>query len=246
MTSKSLAGKKAVITGGNTRLSRAIAIEFAKLGADIVINYDSNQHDVENIVEEINKMGREVIAVQADLAIEEQVISLIKAAENFTGGQIDILINNTGTMFEKYTIEEMDLALWKKVIDTNITSTFLISKHVIPVMKTQKRGKIINISSFAGLTAMSRGSTAYYTFKAAVQAFTKCLAKELAASGIFVNCIVSEAAISQFNKSIFPGREGTPEETAGAAIFLATDLGDKVTGETVEVNCGLFCINGNP
>jgi len=248
-----LANKKAIITGGGTGIGRAIAIEFAKLGADIIINYNSSQSDAENIVEEINNMGRHAVAVKADLTKEDQVIGLVKATENLTGGQIDILVNNAGTMVKKCLIEEMDLELWQKVMDVNMTSAFLVSKHVIPFMKSQKSGKIINISSLAAHTGGSIGATAYSASKAAVQAFTKGLAKELAPYNILVNCIApgiittrfherytSPEVRSQFVRNIPLGREGTPEETAGAAVFLATELGNYVTGETVEVNGGIL------
>ncbi|MFZ7102146.1 MAG: SDR family NAD(P)-dependent oxidoreductase [Peptococcaceae bacterium] len=251
MTTISLVNKKALITGGGTGIGRAIAIAFAKLGAEVVINYNSSQNDAENTVAEIEKIGGRAIAVQADLTREEQVINLLQGAEKFTGGQIDILVNNAGTMVKKCLIEEMDLELWQKVLDVNMTSTFLVTKHVIPMMKEQQGGKIINISSLAAHTGGSIGATAYATSKAAVQAFTKGLAKELAP--ILVNCIApgiittrfhemytSPEVRNQFHRNIPLGREGTPEETAGAAVFLATDLGNYVTGETVEVNGGLL------
>ncbi|MDK2824468.1 MAG: 3-oxoacyl-[acyl-carrier protein] reductase [Clostridia bacterium] len=247
-----LKNNKALITGAGTGIGRAIAIEFAKLGADVVVNYNSSKEAAEEVVNEIKGLGQKAIAIQADVTKEDQVSNLVKKAVEFGEGKIDILVNNAGTLVKRCPIDEMDLELWYKIMDVNMTSTFLVTKHVIPVMKNQNNGRIINISSLAAHNGGGPGAVAYATSKAAVQAFTKGLAKELAPN-ILVNAIAPGIITTRFHdvytpmevranfgKNIPLGREGTPEETAGAAVLLATEYGSYITGEMIEVNGGIY------
>jgi 3-oxoacyl-[acyl-carrier protein] reductase len=248
----SLLNKKALITGAGTGIGRAIALEFARLGADVVVNYNSSKDAALEVVEEIKKLGRNAIAVQADVTQEEQVDALVQKTVDFGQGRIDILVNNAGTLVERCQIDKMDLSLWQTIMDVNMTSTFLVCKYVIPIMKAQKSGRIINMSSMAAHNGGGPGAIAYATSKAAVSTFTKGLAKELAPD-ILVNCLAPGIITTRFHDIYTPQdvrakmtagiplkREGTPEEVAGAAVFLATEYGSYVTGEMIEVNGGIY------
>ncbi|MBP2628027.1 MAG: oxidoreductase [Firmicutes bacterium] len=248
----SLEGKRALVTGGGTGLGRAIAIEFAKFGADVVLNYNSSKKNAEEVVEIIKSLGRNAIAIQADVTNEQQVINLINNAVEFGDGKIDVLVNNAGNIFESVPVSEMDVSLWQKTMDVNMTSIFLVCKYVIPVMKRQNRGRIINMSSVAAHNGGGIGTIPYAASKAAVQAFSKGLAKELAPN-ILVNCIapgvidtrihqayISEEARVNNLQRIPLKREGKPEEIAGAAILLASEYGSYITGEMIEVNGGIY------
>lgn len=252
MNKFSLKGKRALVTGGGTGLGRAIAIEYAKFGADVVINYNSSKKNAEEVVQIIKGLGQNAIAVQADVTDEQQVINLINQAAKFGGGRIDVLVCNAGNIFDSVPVIDMTESLWKKTIDVNMTSTFLTCKHAIPIMKAQGSGRIINMSSVAAHNGGGAGTTPYAASKAAIQAFSKGLAKEVAPN-ILVNCIapgiintrihqnyVSEEARTKNLQRIPLGREGMPEEIAGAAIFLASEYASYITGEMIEVNGGLY------
>ncbi|KJS82154.1 MAG: oxidoreductase [Peptococcaceae bacterium BICA1-8] len=250
-----LKGKNVLVTGGGTGIGRAIAIEFAKLGAQIVVNYNSSKEAAEEVVDEVEKLSSIAIAVQADVTKEDQVMKLVKEAEVFGQGKIDILVNNAGTLVERCKLDEMELSLWQKVMDVNLTSTFLVSKHVIPVMKRQNQGKIINLGSLAAHDGGGASAIPYAASKAATQAFTKGLAKELAPYNILVNCLSPGLITTRFHDqyntmenrvktcgNIPLKREGLPEEVAGAAVLFATEYGSYITGETIEINGGLLMV----
>lgn len=251
MSKFNLQDKTVLITGGGTGIGRAIALEFAELGASIIINYNNSKDKAEDVVSEIKALDSNAIAVQADVTKEEDIIKLVKNAEVFGQGKIDILVNNAGTLVERCQLDKMDLCLWQKVMDVNLTSAFLVSKHVIPIMKKQKSGKIINIGSVAAHNGGGPGAIPYATAKAAIHTFTKGLAKELAPYNILVNCIAPGTIDTRFHEqystpenrvknseSIPLKREGKPAEVAGAAVLLVTDYGSYITGETIEVNGG--------
>ncbi|SFH24497.1 3-oxoacyl-[acyl-carrier protein] reductase [Desulfotomaculum arcticum] len=248
-----LKGKKVLITGAGTGIGRAVAIEFAKLGADIVVNYNASRETAEEVVNEIHKLGSQAISVQADVTQEEQAKRLVEEAAKFGNGEINILVNNAGTLVQRCKIDEMDLSLWNKVMDVNLTTAFLVTKHVIPYMKKQNSGRIINLSSLAAHDGGGPGAIPYATSKAAVQAFTKGLAKELAPYNVLVNCLAPGLITTRFHdqyntpenraktcQNIPLKREGSPEEVAGAAVLLSTEYGSYITGETIEVNGGVL------
>ncbi len=247
----SLAGKTALVTGGGTGIGKAIAVEFAKNGAKVIVNYNVSKANAEEVVTEIKALGGEAIALQADLTKEAEVKGLVEESVKF-GGSIDILVNNAGTLVQRCPIDQMDLSLYNKIMDVNMTSTFLVTKHVIPVMK-KTGGRIINMSSVAAHNGGGPGAVIYATSKAAVATFTKGLAKELAPYNILVNAIAPGVITTRFHdqytsaearenikKSIPLGREGAPEEVAGAAMLLASQYGSYITGEMIEVNGGMY------
>lgn len=247
-----LKGRTAVITGGGTGIGRAVAFAFARSGSDIVLVYNQSREQTQEAAEIIRGFGRRAAVVQADVTQEQQVERMVREAGEFNGA-LDIVLNNAGTMVGRQTIDEMELSLWSKVMDVNVTSVFLVSKHASRVMKHQRSGRIINITSVSARNGGSLGGTAYAAAKGAVSTFTKGLAKELAPYGVLVNAIAPGVITTRFHdqytsaetrehfKRIIPlGREGRPDEVAGAALLLASDYGSYITGETIEVNGGLL------
>lgn len=268
-----LEGKVALVTGAGRGLGRAYALRLAKLGADIVINdinlasaklYDETL-TASSVVEEIRNLGRLSIGIQADVTIENQVDAMIKQTlEEF--GQIDIIVNNAGGNLNRlgkkagspvsYPSSTVIKDL-RYVMDVNLIGTILCCKAVSSPMKTQRSGKIINVSSQAGLHAAPEMIKAmpYNISKAAVIHYTRCLAAELGPFNINVNCIcpawiatsraVAEGRKGDFAKHLVEqiplGRIGVPEDAAKVVEFLATELSDYVTGQYISV-CGGYIL----
>ncbi|MFA9560577.1 SDR family NAD(P)-dependent oxidoreductase [Evansella sp. AB-rgal1] len=247
-----LKGKKALVTGAGTGIGREIALMLGEAGANVAVHYGSNRSGAEEVVEKIKSFGQKAIAVKGDVLVKDEIVSFVKEAADFFGNQIDILVNNAGHMVQRTPIEEMSEELWHKVMDVNVTSAFLVSQQTIPYMK-ENGGKIVNMSSLAGHNGGGPGAVAYAASKGAVSTFSKGLAKELAPYKINVN-VVAPGLIGEtpfhdtFNtkenrantvKGIPLQREGVPYDVAGAVLYLASDLSDFLTGETIDINGGV-------
>jgi len=245
--------KVVIVTGASLGIGKATALEFAKSGASVVVNYFQSKDSAEQIVKKINSDGGKAVAVQADVSKSEDVQQLIKITQDTFGERIDILINNAGSLIERRSIQEMTEDLWNETMDVNLKSVYLCSNAIIPLMKKNNYGRIINISSIAARNGGGVGATHYSASKAAVLTFTKGLAKELANTGITVNAVAPGVITTPFHdkfstkeirngfkKAIPLGREGTPEEIAWAVLFLASEFSSYMLGETIEVNGGLW------
>ncbi len=243
-------GKVVMITGASKGIGRAMAKGFADSGAKVVINYNSSQAEAESLLKDIHKNGGEAIIVQADVSKKEDVDRLFDQALD-AYGRIDVLVNNAGALLQRASIEEYAEEMWDRVYAVNVKSAFLCSQKVIPIMKKQGGGKIINLSSQAARNGGGSGSVPYASAKGAVLTFTKGLAKELAPHNILVNAIAPGVIATPFHDEYTPpelrkkitaniplGREGTPEECVGATLLLASSAADYITGETIEVNGG--------
>lgn len=246
--SGTLSGRTALITGGGTGIGRGIAMELARAGARIIITYRTHAPDADfdDQVKQLSGSGLTALALDATSESEVQgAIATVK--KNF--GSVDILVNNIGGLIQRSTIADMDYALWRKVMAVNLDTMFLITHYTLPIM-TGDHGRIINIASLAGRNGGHAGATAYATSKAAIFGFTRGLAKEVAASGITVNALApgfiedtpfhdtfttaeSKAATI---RGIPLGRAGTPEDVAGAALWLASDHSQFVSGTVVDIN----------
>ena len=248
LNSTLLEGRSAVVTGASRGIGRAIALDLAKEGASVVVNYNSTPKGAEEVVAEIEKMGGKALAVKANIGQSEDAKALIQAAiDNFE--KVDILVNNAGItrdmLIMKMTEEE-----WDQVMEINLKGTFNCSKAAVRPMMRARYGRIINITSISGQIG-NAGQTNYSASKAGQIGFTKSLAREIAARNITVNAIaagfvdteiwsdVSEDIMQGFIDSIPLGRKGDPEEIAHAVSFLASEKAAYITGQVLAVDGGL-------
>ncbi|MEM7715849.1 MAG: 3-oxoacyl-[acyl-carrier-protein] reductase [Cyanobacteria bacterium P01_A01_bin.68] len=243
---QSLREQVAVVTGASRGIGRAIAQEFAKLGATVVVNYASSSKAAEELVSDITAAGGNAIALQADVSKEEQVDNLVKTVlEKFN--KIDILVNNAGITRDTLLLR-MKPEDWQAVINLNLTGVYLCTRAVSKGMLKKRSGRIINIASVAGQMG-NPGQANYSAAKAGVIGLTKTLAKEFASRGITVNAVspgfidtdmTSEIQSEEILKAIPLGRYGKPEEIAGMVRFLAADnAAAYITGQTFNVDGGM-------
>ena len=242
------AGKNALITGSTRGIGKAIAVEFAKLGANVIITgRDRKSAEVlaNNIEKEYN-----VKAFGIDLDLTGDISESFEEINSFTQGKIDILVNNAGitkdTLFIRMKEED-----WNSVINVNLNGTFKITQQVVKLMIKQRYGRIINISSIIGFIG-NIGQANYAATKAGLIGFTKSLAKELASRNITVNAVapgfietdmtaeLPEDIKAQYLKQIPLSRFGKPEDVANVVLFLASDLASYITGEIIHVNGGMY------
>ena len=244
-----LTGRVAIVTGGSVGLGRQMAEGLAEMGANLVLCARKKER-CEQAAEELKKLGVKTLALGCDVKNPEQVQAVVNAtASQF--GRIDILINNAGTSWGA-PVEEMKLEQWNKVIETNLTGTFLFSQAAGRVMVPQRRGKILNIASVAGMRGAPPEFQAigYHASKGGVIAFTKDLACKWGIHNIQVNAIapgwfptnMSQLVIER-NKEAFLSkipmrRFGNEHDLKGAAVYLASDASDYVTGHVLVVDGG--------
>ncbi|OLP19266.1 3-oxoacyl-[acyl-carrier-protein] reductase [Leptolyngbya sp. 'hensonii'] len=241
-----LRGQVAIVTGASRGIGRAVALALATEGAKVVVNYASSGEAAEKLVAEIAAAGGEAIALQADVSQLEQVEALVEATMQ-QWGRIDVLVNNAGITRDTLLLR-MKTEDWQAVINLNLTGVFFCTRAVSKVMLKQRSGRIVNITSVAGLMG-NPGQANYSAAKAGVIGFTKTVAKELASRGITVNAVapgfiatdmthdLKAEGILQF---IPLGRYGQPEEVAGLIRFLAADpAAAYITGQVMNVDGGM-------
>jgi 3-oxoacyl-[acyl-carrier protein] reductase len=238
------------VTGSSTGIGRAAAVALAEQGCRVVVHYNQSEDEAREVVEEITSSGGEAMLVGGDVSDAGEVESMVGEIEG-RYGRLDILVNNAGSLIERRSFSEMTEDLWDRVVDVNLKSVFLCSHAVLPMMKRRGKGKIINMTSVAARNGGSPGSAAYASAKGGVSTLTRAMAKELVSEGILVNAVAPGVITTPFHDRFTPpdvretlaggipiGREGTPEEVAGAVVFLASDAADYLVGEIIEVNGG--------
>jgi 3-oxoacyl-[acyl-carrier protein] reductase len=243
-----LTDRIAVVTGASRGIGRAIALELASRGATVVVNYQRNADQADEVVQQIKTGGGQAIAVQADVSEEEGANALIKAAVD-AYGKLDILINNAGVTRDN-VIMLMAADDFDTVIKTNLRSTWLCSKAAARTMMRKRYGRIVNITSVSGVMG-NAGQTNYSASKAGIIGFTKALAREVAARNITVNAVapgfvltdltsnLPEDIVKRLNENIPLGRWGTLEDVATATAFLCSDEASYITGHVLHVDGGL-------
>lgn len=247
-----LKGKVAFVTGGSHGLGEAICRGLASEGALIAVNYRRNKDQVNKLIEDIkNKYNVEAIKVLGDISEEDDVKRMLDEIEKKLG-PVEILINNAGIAPTSF-VKDTDLDLWNETFKVNITGTFLTSRELIGrLLKTGKKGKIVNISTTSAYQGSSSGRAHYDASKGAVNSFTISLAKEVAKDGINVNAVASGLMVTEMTKERFIankarylaniplGRYAETEEVANAVVFLASSKADYITGSIVNVSGGLY------
>ncbi|KQL54664.1 3-oxoacyl-ACP reductase [Heyndrickxia shackletonii] len=243
-----LEGKVALVTGASRGIGREIAIEFAREGADVVVNYAGSEAKAKEVAEEIQAMGRNAIIYQCNVANSDEVQNMVKdTTQHF--GKLDILVNNAGITRDNLLMRMKDDE-WDDVINTNLKSVFLTTKAVTRQMMKQRSGKIINVASIVAISG-NPGQANYVAAKAGVIGLTKTTAKELASRGITANAIapgfittdmtdkLPEDLKAEMLKQIPLARLGQPKEVAKVAVFLASDDSNYLTGQTLHVDGGM-------
>jgi acetoacetyl-CoA reductase/3-oxoacyl-[acyl-carrier protein] reductase len=243
-----LTGKTALVTGASRGIGRAIALELAREGATVAVNYQSNDAKAKEVADEIRKLGGKCMLVKANLADPKEARAMVQhVAEEFT--HLDILVNNAGITRDKL-LPRMTDDDWLEVIQTNLNAMFFCTSAAIPYMTAQSFGRIVNISSMNGQVG-AMGQANYSASKGGIIAFTRTAALELAKSGITVNTVapgftetdmfakVPAALQTQIKAKIPLGRFAQPEEIAKAVVYLVSD-GDYLTGQQINVNGGAY------
>lgn len=244
-----LKDKIALITGASRGIGKAIAIEFAKSGAKIALNYSSSDKAAEEVAQTIRDAGGVVEIFKAQVHVEEEVNKMFSEIENKLG-QIDILVNNAGITRDNLLIR-MSEQEWDDVIDINLKGAFLCTKNAAKVMMKKRYGKIVNISSVVAFSG-NKGQFNYSASKAGLIGMTKSAALELGARGIRVNAIapgfittdmtasLPEEVTNYIKDKLIIKEFGKVEDISNAAIFLASSQSDYITGQTIHVNGGMY------
>ena len=241
-------GKIALVTGASRGIGRAIALQLARDGARVALNYRSGEAEAHSLASEIEKLGGQCLIMRADVSDAKQARELVDKVLQECG-RLDILVNNAGVTRDK-SLRKLTDEDWSDVLNTNLNSVYYCTTAAIKAMTDQRFGRIINISSFVG-QAGNFGQANYAASKGAIIAFTKTAAIELAKYNVTVNAIAPgftltdmlakvPASVQEQIKARIPmGRFGLPEEIAQAVVFLAAE-GDYITGQQININGGLY------
>ena len=240
-----IAKKNIIVTGASGGIGNSIVEKLSKNGANILATGTKKEK-----LDELKSKFKNLKVLKFDISQSDKIEEFIENATNELGGNLDCIVNNAGITQDNLAIR-MNFEEWKKVIDINLSSTFLLSKYSIKKMLKNKKGKVINITSVVGHTG-NLGQSNYTAAKAGIIAMSKTLAIEYARKNININCIspgfiktaMTDKIDSKFKEMIISkipsGRLGEPEDVANAVFFLASDLSNYINGETLHVNGGMY------
>ncbi len=246
-----LKDKSAIVSGGSQGIGASIALEFGRQGAKVCLLYRKHEQTAMDLAEEIRGLGTQAIAVQCDIASFADAGKVVETTVAQFGG-VDILVNNAGMNWDGVSWK-MSEEQWDRVLEVNLKGYFNFTRHVAPLLKEQKSGKIINVTSINGLRGKF-GQSNYSASKAGIIGYTKAVAKELGAFGVNVNAVApglietpmlkeSEARdkiVDMAMNEIVLKRVGTPEDVAHVVTFLASELSRHITGEVIKVDGGQY------
>jgi 3-oxoacyl-[acyl-carrier protein] reductase len=242
-------GKVALVTGGARGIGRAAAVRLAQGGAKVAINYKGNADAAEEAKRLVEAAGGTAATIQGDVSLEADVERLVKEALAFGEGRVDILVNNAGITRDDLLIR-MTAEAWDAVLDLNLRGAFLVTRAVMRPMMKARYGRIVNVSSVAGVMG-NAGQANYAAAKAGLIGFTKAVAREMAQRNVTCNAVapgfiptdLTNELLEKMQGSILPqiplGRFGTVEDVAGAIAFLASDAASYITGQTLIVDGGM-------
>ena len=244
-----LAGRTALITGAGRGIGRATAVRLAADGARIAINYKGNTAAAEETKRSVEAAGSQGVLIQGDVSVDAEAERIVKDALAFGGGKLDILVNNAGITRDNLLLR-MSAEDWDAVLDLNLRGAFLVTKAALRPMMKQRGGRIVNVSSIAGVMG-NAGQANYSAAKAGLIAFTKTVAREMASRNITANAVapgfvptdltsivpkdVQDAMLAQIPLARF----GTAEDVANAIAFLASDEASYITGQVLVVDGGM-------
>ncbi len=248
MESRELEGKVALVTGSSRGLGRAIAIKLGSHGAKVAVNYQSSEQEASNVAREIETYGVEAITIKANVADSSEVKTMIRQIVD-KWGKIDILVNNAGITKDNL-LPRMSDSAWDDVINTNLRGAYLCTKFALRSMMDQFEGRIINISSLAGIVG-NQGQANYSAAKGGLIAFTKSTAREVGSRNITVNAIapgfitsdmtdqLSQEMKDEVIKRIPLQRFGTPDDVAELVAFLASERAAYITAQVISIDGGV-------
>jgi 3-oxoacyl-[acyl-carrier protein] reductase len=250
MISVNLENKTALVTGASRGLGKAVALKLATCGADVAVNYRSSDEAAENVCREIEKMGRKALLCKTDVSDSEAVKQMVRRITDELGG-IDILVNNAGIVKDSLILRMSDES-WDEVINTNLRSAYLCSRYALRSMISKRWGRIINISSLAGVIG-NAGQANYSAAKGGMIALTKSLAREVGPRNITANAIAPGFIVTDMTMGNLPeesrdamlariplGRFGTADDVAELAAFLASEEASYITAQVIGIDGGII------
>ena len=243
-----LEGKVAIVTGASRGIGRAVAINLAQSGADVVVNYSGSEGAAQETVEAVQALGRKAIKIKANVANADEVAAMVEEAHK-EFGHIDILVNNAGITRDGLLMRMKDED-FDAVIDINLKGVYLVTKAVSKIMMKQRSGHIINMTSVVGVMG-NAGQVNYAASKSGIIGMTMSLAREVGSRGITVNAVapgfiqtamtdvLSDDIKEQMKSQIPLGAFGSVQDIANAVVFLASDEAKYITGQTLHVDGGM-------
>ena len=248
-----LVGKNAFITGTSQGIGAAISKALIDAGCNVCMHYFSSDEEPLKLKKAAEKRNQKAICLQADLTDEDQAVTCIKDAVEAMGS-FDILINNSGSLVKRSFVGDIELDYWRKLIDINLTTMMLVTRELIPYLNHTEGSSIVNVSSLAGRVGGHAGSLVYSMCKGAVLTWSRSLAKELASQNIRVNSVApgfiegtsfhathtTRESAEKTIESIPLQRSGNPDDVARAVTFLASEYDGFITGETLDINGGVY------